>query len=329
MAIYAEAISHPFMRIVRQPGSENVNLLTLGPTFSRLKEHMQSIIDSPQLLLAADASHTSGSLDGQVWTHPDVFYHVQAMIAQKEVIPELDELLRAFFIGARDTGERFTEEFIIGGFIDSATAAQRERAFMPSTNDHNEGALGQMRQGKIHNPNLTTSQLSYQNTFWRNDTQAFMQAKFATAEEHSYLMKAARNDDSSGKEKLIRAAIVEEREKRAEAGRAKEQRTQAISAARDDRLSKVSLELDKAKVDRMRSKELDDQIDLHRSLEPGSARAKITPSKSGKDVQQKRQVVHDAIDRYIQANPESQSSSTGLHECQVRNTDAESDNDSD
>ena len=79
----------------------------------------------------------------------------------------------------------------------------------------------------------------------------------------------------------------------------------------------------------MQSKELDDQIDLHRSLEPSTAHAKITPSKSGKDVQQKRQIVQDAIDRYLEAHPESQSSSTSLHECQVRNTDAGSDNDSD
>lgn len=216
-ALYAEAISHPFMRIVRGPGSENVNLLTLGPTFTKLKKHMEMIIGDPQLLLPL-TSYTSGALDGKSWEHPNVFYAVQNMISKKELLPSLDGLLKAFFKGALSTWERFTEEFVIGRFIDLATAAQRNRAFMPATNDHNKGALGQMWQGMIYNPSLTATKLSHQNTFWRNDTHTFIKEKFTMSEDHSYLMKAARVEDASGKDKMIQAAIVEEREKRAQAG---------------------------------------------------------------------------------------------------------------
>jgi len=47
-----------------------------------------------------------------------------------------------FFKGAAETWERFTTEFAPGGMIDIATADQRERAWLPATNDICEGALG-------------------------------------------------------------------------------------------------------------------------------------------------------------------------------------------
>jgi hypothetical protein len=39
----------------------------------------------------------------------------------------------------------FTSEFAPGGLIDEATAEERELAWMPATNDENEGALGSFR----------------------------------------------------------------------------------------------------------------------------------------------------------------------------------------
>ena len=50
--------------------------------------------------------------------------------------------LTAFFAGAEDAWIRFTEEYAPGGCIASLTPTQRKRAFMPTTNDANEGALG-------------------------------------------------------------------------------------------------------------------------------------------------------------------------------------------
>jgi hypothetical protein len=102
------------MRIVRGPGSERVNLLNLGPTFIKLKSHINAIINNSQLLLAPDASYTTGSFDGKIWERSDVFYTIQAMMSQSRFIPELDKLLVAFFKYALDTWERFTAEFTVG-----------------------------------------------------------------------------------------------------------------------------------------------------------------------------------------------------------------------
>ena len=48
----------------------------------------------------------------------------------------------AFLKGASSTWDRFTSEFVPGGMIDEATDLEKDLAWMPATNDLNEGALG-------------------------------------------------------------------------------------------------------------------------------------------------------------------------------------------
>ena len=50
--------------------------------------------------------------------------------------------LIAFFEAAGKTWQCFTSEFAPGGLIDETTAEEKEVAWMPPTNDANEGALG-------------------------------------------------------------------------------------------------------------------------------------------------------------------------------------------
>ena len=52
----------------------------------------------------------------------------------------------AFFKGALTTWAHFTSEFTLGGVLDEATDLQKDLAWIPPTNDLNEGMLGSYHQ---------------------------------------------------------------------------------------------------------------------------------------------------------------------------------------
>ena len=61
LAIYAEAISYPYMKAIRT--SSDKNMLNLGPLHSRVYDHMNQIIDNPNILVGADASFKTATTD--------------------------------------------------------------------------------------------------------------------------------------------------------------------------------------------------------------------------------------------------------------------------
>ncbi|KAJ7101998.1 hypothetical protein C8R44DRAFT_843406, partial [Mycena epipterygia] len=132
----------------------------------------------------------------------------------------------AFFRGALTTWTRFSSEFAPGGVIDQCSATEKELAWMPSTNDANEGALGSYRVAVRGKPSLTLHQYNSLAMYRRNDTQAFMDAVL-TDDDHAYIMRAARRVDASGAEAQRRQEIVDFRVKTAEMHKNK-----AIAAAR-------------------------------------------------------------------------------------------------
>ncbi|KAJ7085171.1 hypothetical protein B0H15DRAFT_847342, partial [Mycena belliarum] len=140
--LYYQAIGHPYMRCVRGPGTENTNALDLGPLHTEVCDHIRTLINDPSLLTAADTSFVTGSLDGQPWEDPAA---VKAALELLPTLPHVEEMLLAFLRGALATWVRFSAEFAPGGLIDEATASERQLAWMPSTNDANEGALGSYR----------------------------------------------------------------------------------------------------------------------------------------------------------------------------------------
>lgn len=60
-------------------------------------------------------------------------------------LPHLKQITVAFFRGSNVTWRRFSAEFAPGGLIDEALAEEKHLAWMPATNDVNEGALGAYR----------------------------------------------------------------------------------------------------------------------------------------------------------------------------------------
>jgi hypothetical protein len=217
MVIYQNVITHPYMRQVRVPGTENINVLDLGPLHRTINDHCQSILDDPDIIFGGDMSYTSATLDGKPWSDPE------AMAAAITLIPSLPfirPITLAFFRGAQATWIRFSAEFAPGGVIDHATATEKQKAWMPPTNDANEGSLGGYRVAIRGKPSLTLHQYNSQAMFRRNNTQAFMDALFSP-EDHAYIRREARRIDASGAEAERRRQIVDFRIQTAEMNKEK------------------------------------------------------------------------------------------------------------
>ncbi|KAF8209626.1 hypothetical protein K438DRAFT_2063060 [Mycena galopus ATCC 62051] len=211
MIIYRVVITHPYLRQVRGPGTENTNLLDLGPLHRQICEHIQAILDNPDLLFGPDVSFESATLDGLPWSDEQA---IKAVFDLIPTLPHIKPITLAFFRGSLATWVRFSAEFAPGGIIDLLTASERDLAWMPSTNDANEGCLGAYCVAIRGKPTLTLHQYNALAMYRRNDTQNFMDTVL-TAEDHAYIMREARQIDSSGEEAQRRRDIVDFRKAKA------------------------------------------------------------------------------------------------------------------
>lgn len=144
-------------------------------------------------------------MDGKEWG--DV-HAIKAVVELMPNLPHLKEITLAFFRGALATWLQFSSEFAPGGLIDEASATERQLAWMPSTNDANEGSLGGYRVKMRQFPSLTLHQFNAMAMYRRNDTQDFMDAVF-TFDDHLHIMRTARELDSSGLEGKRKRALTE------------------------------------------------------------------------------------------------------------------------
>ncbi|KAJ7430216.1 hypothetical protein B0H11DRAFT_1676382, partial [Mycena galericulata] len=221
--LYQQIISHPYLRQVRGPGTENVNLLDLGPLHAEICNHIRHLLANPDIIFGDELFFETATLDGQEWQDPKA---INAVVGLMSSLPHLRPITMAFFRGSLTTWVRFSSEFAPGGVIDESTATEKQLAWMPSTNDANEGALGAYRVAIRGKPSLTLHQYNALAMYRRNDTQAFMDAVL-TDEDHAYIMREARRVDASGEEARRRQEIVDFRIKTAEMRKKK-----AIAAAR-------------------------------------------------------------------------------------------------
>ncbi|PCH34814.1 hypothetical protein WOLCODRAFT_19599 [Wolfiporia cocos MD-104 SS10] len=124
LALYSQAICHPYLREVQGPDQEHTNFLDLGPLHNRVKSHCHNIAMNPLILLAPDASYSMGALDGNPWQRPEVIYTIHRLQPQ---LLHLSEVLTEFCKGALATWERFTNEFAEGGVINSLSVAEQKK----------------------------------------------------------------------------------------------------------------------------------------------------------------------------------------------------------
>jgi len=87
-------------------------------------------------------------------------------------------LLTAFFKGAEETWKQFTSKFASDGLINQSMAEEKKLAWMPATNDINEGALGAFCIQMQTKPQLTMTNYNAYAMFECNNTQHFMNEIF-------------------------------------------------------------------------------------------------------------------------------------------------------
>ena len=64
---------------MRGPGTEQVNMLDLGPLHFRVQEHMENIIQNPDFFLPPYGSYKSGAMDGEPWENPEVMVAISEL----------------------------------------------------------------------------------------------------------------------------------------------------------------------------------------------------------------------------------------------------------
>jgi hypothetical protein len=203
----------------------------------------------------------------------------------------LEELLVAFFTGADETWTRFISEFTPDGLIDAATTEERDLAWMPATNDENEGALGSFRKLIRQQPQLTMQAYNGLTMFFRNNTELFMEAKFTTEEDYKFLHKLARETGSG--EQAWRKAGVDHRDEKQRRLIEKRKKTQEKAQENAERIAGIAIILDKRIVSNLKGTHLLDQIKIFK--EAGAPNLQSAIPKYADD---KRQALVDAVELY-------------------------------
>ena len=252
LALYAQAVSHPYMKTIRETPS--LNALDLGPLNKKIESFMRKIIEDPTFLIGENVTFETGTFNGQPWHSKEVVEKINQLTPD---IPYLKEALIAFFKGALETWKRFTSEYSPGGLIDEATQEEKDLAWMPTTNDVNEGALGQFRVMMRRQPQLTLLQFNARTMYGRNKTADFMKENFGE-DTLKYIREVSRERDTSEKDRK-RQILKHAEENIVKKKAAKEKRAEnAIKKAA--RISQTKLEFDKEKIKKTKGPELRDLV---------------------------------------------------------------------
>ncbi|KIJ31592.1 hypothetical protein M422DRAFT_81641, partial [Sphaerobolus stellatus SS14] len=205
LALLAHTVSHPYMRQIRGPQQESTNALDLGPLHKDIFGFMHHVIEDSNVIIGLDATQQSSSFDKKVWDWPELFYLIEVL---KSTLPHLKDLLVAFFTGAAETWVRFTSEYETGGTIDKLSPERRLQAWMLSTNDINEGALGRYRVTIRRNPNMTEEGYNSSTMSKLNGTLAWMEDRL-TSEDRAIIRRRVRKSDEQQLERKRRKIQAE------------------------------------------------------------------------------------------------------------------------
>lgn len=243
IVLYTMAISHPYAAAVRGPGMEGQNALDLGPLHEDVKEHVQNIIDNPDLLLSPKTLSENGTFDGTPWFNPTALTAAHKLIPD---LPNIREVFVALCTGALETWKRFTSEFESGNTdcdVESMTPEEILESFMPPTNCANEGSLGTYRVWARRFPSLSLAKFNAIMMVKWNETEDYI-AFAMTEEDRVSLAAQARELEAGGANRAARKAHINEMRLRVEAAVAKA----AVKGAKKDsekaRIGGITLILD-------------------------------------------------------------------------------------
>lgn len=223
-AVYSQVISHPYMVGVRQKDGNGVplNIMDLGPFHVKLLDHIQALADAPELVLS---SMEESSLDSKQWDNPELYYCVVALVWKFPGRVFLDAF-HTFLIGSLRTWERFVEDYVDGGVIAQASAEERRKAYMPATNDQNEGALGSKRVYARSHVKHSDIMFNSIKMFTENKTGEWMDRNFVE-EDFVYVRKIARDLDQQRLQEKSNLEISQNHQRVAEEHRVKAAQKQA------------------------------------------------------------------------------------------------------
>ncbi|KAG2122911.1 hypothetical protein DEU56DRAFT_760188 [Suillus clintonianus] len=165
--------------------------------------------------------------------------------------------------GALDTWVRFCGEFTAGGVIDKSSAAQREMAYMKTTNDDNEGALGTVRTSLRRAPHMSLSHLNSRFMYKKNMTGTYIQ-NFLRPGAQKRLLKKACAVDTRGDERKRRVAQANYDKERVRKNKQLDVRRKERRDAAEAKLTAVVPRLTLAEVEKLRVDKINLQIQWHR-----------------------------------------------------------------
>jgi hypothetical protein len=158
-ALYCELVDIPYITRVRGGNPETgkpENLLDLGPYHQQKLDFCKKIAEDPLSALGSSSADGVTALpktfEGKQVEHPKV---IHAVLRAAVDLPHLPAMIAAFFRGAHAKLDEFVEEFKSDGDIAGLSTEERAAAFLSTTNDVNEGALGMLRVALRKSPNLS------------------------------------------------------------------------------------------------------------------------------------------------------------------------------
>ncbi|KAJ1303024.1 hypothetical protein OPQ81_011225 [Rhizoctonia solani] len=295
MSLYGQIVSKPYIRLVRSATMLRKGLADLAPLHTRVQSLLQTIIANPSIVLSLKSPDSSITLDGSEWESPDV---LKALKEHGVKLPYLTNLFVAFCQGALNTWARFTDDIAPSGPIALLTSDQCKKAFMPTTNDANEGALGTWRVWARRYPSLALHKFNAIAMNRANGTEAYIEKNF-TLKQNKWIWVEARQIDSSKLEHTQKTQIVTAQIEAA----TKNEEARAEQAERqnkcDEYVAGIQLVLDSAVIQTMVGKELDDQLKVYKKTVVLSS-GQTFPTISKLKVAEKRSLVIGLAQRYTQ-----------------------------
>ncbi|KAF8601010.1 hypothetical protein BDV93DRAFT_446537 [Ceratobasidium sp. AG-I] len=262
ISLYGQAVSKPYMRLVRTATVEGKGLAELSSLHTQVQRHLESIIEDPLLIIGPDASSETATLDGSDWDEPAV---LSALRQHESALPYLSDLFVAYCQGALQTWRRFTDEFADDSILASLTQEQNRKAFMPPTNDVNEGALGTYRVWSRKYPRQALHRFNAVTMNRKNGAEDYMDANF-TPEQYIWARAEARRIDSSKKEATRKAQLVSAAIQEAENNQIAQEKRTDRRHRKEQYIAGIQLELNQDTIMKMKGPELDDQLKAHRQM---------------------------------------------------------------
>ncbi|KAF8593022.1 hypothetical protein BDV93DRAFT_461759 [Ceratobasidium sp. AG-I] len=293
IALYGQAISKPYMRLVRTATVEGKGLAELASLHTQVQHHLELIIRDPLLVLGPTVLAETATLDGSNWDEPAV---IDALRRHESVLPYITDLFVAYCQGALQTWRRFTDEFAKDGPLASLTQEQSTKAFMPPTNDVNEGALGTYRVWTRKYPRLTLHKFNAVMINRANGTEDYMETHF-TPEQYVWARAEARRIDSSNKEATRKAELVAAAVLEAERNQVVQDKRVDKRHRKEQYISGIQLQFNPDIIVKMKGSELNDQLKAYRQM---AKNQRDFPSTSKLNVAGKKIVVAGLALKYAQ-----------------------------